>query len=91
MEVQVRVANNPDLDPLVLCNLIRGLRGPHSQQSLITQVQGRPLSPRLVRNIILNNPTVDPDLLQELINCLALTMERRNNFDYFQQLLHEEQ
>jgi hypothetical protein len=51
-EVQQRVKGNPDLNVGVLRNLIRGIRGYPSQCSLIAQVQGRPLSPRSLQNIV---------------------------------------
>jgi hypothetical protein len=89
-EVQQRVKSNPDLDAGVLQNLIQGIRSYPSQHSLITQVQGRPMSPRSVQNIVQADKNLDPELLRKLINCLALAMEGRSNFDHMQHLLLEE-
>jgi hypothetical protein len=74
-EVQQRIQDDPDLDAGVLQNLIRGIRSHPSQQSLIAQIQGRPLSPRSMQNIVQTDDNLDPDLLRELINCLGLAME----------------
>jgi hypothetical protein len=62
-EVQQRVKGNPDLNVGVLYNLIRGIRTYPLQCSLIAQVQGRPLSPRSVQNIIRVDECLDPELL----------------------------
>jgi hypothetical protein len=62
-EVQQQVEGNPDLNMGVLHNLIRGIRTYPSQCSLITQVQGRPLSPRSVQNIVQADEHLDPELL----------------------------
>jgi hypothetical protein len=90
-EVQQRVKGNPDLDMGVLCNLIRGIRTYPSQHSLIAQVQGRPLSPRSMQNIVQVDKCLDPELLRKLINCLVLAMEGQSNFNHMQCLLLKEQ
>jgi hypothetical protein len=89
-EVQQRVKNNPNLDAGVLRNLIRGIRSRPSQRSLIAQVQGRPMSPRSVQNIVRADENLDLELLCELINCLVLAMEGQSNFNHMQCLLLEE-
>jgi hypothetical protein len=89
-KVQQRVEDNPNLDAGVLRNLVWGIKSHPSQCSLITQVQGRPMSPRSVQNIIRADKNLDLELLCELINCLVLAMEGRSNFDHMQCLLLEE-
>jgi hypothetical protein len=43
-----------------------------------------------MQNIIWADENLDPELLQELINCLGLAMEGQSNFDHMQRLLLEE-
>jgi hypothetical protein len=43
-----------------------------------------------MQNIVWADENLDLELLQELINCLGLTMEGRSNFDHMQCLLLEE-
>jgi hypothetical protein len=89
-EVQQKVKDNPNLDARVLHNIIRGIQTYPSQCSLIAQVQGRPLSPRSVQNIIQVDEHLNLELLQELINSLVLTFKGQSNFNHMQQLLLKE-
>jgi hypothetical protein len=74
-KAQQKVNDNPDLEAEVLCNIIKGIQTYPFQCSLITQVQGRPLSPRSIQNIVWADANLNPDLLQELINGLVLTFK----------------